>query len=321
MKKLFFILLCLTVTANCSYATIVTAIPPGGNWNNGGTWDGAAPGCYDTIIIPAGASVNMSSSINLTGCPPVKIIIFGNLHFNQSFKLELPCNSWVMFMPGGTMTADNYGNNSKQLKICGTAVWKGQDGPVGGPGGFGNPPLPIELVNFDARWVDNERRVLLDWRTASETNNDFFTIERSSTGIDWFPIFEVDGSGTSSIAIDYLDYDENPLFGESYYRLRQTDFDGEFSVSPAVRLSSTPLQDVVIYPNPIQNGNDLIINLPEGFKLSGIVGVYDMLGKLLVEKDYNHKGTNQIFFHIGSSIASGTYLLKVEEFSTRIVVQ
>ena len=87
--------------------------------------------------------------------------------------------------------------------------------------------MPIELYIWE---VTNLRMsVFLEWSTASETNNDFFTIERSINGTTWLPIGRVDGAGTTSIEHGYSFEDAKPLNGVSYYRIKQTDYNGAFS--------------------------------------------------------------------------------------------
>ena len=81
----------------------------------------------------------------------------------------------------------------------------------------------------------------LDWSTASERNNDYFTIERSASGQDFEEVARVDGAGNSVSTVNYTDRDPWPLPGTSFYRLRQTDFDGTTSVSNMVPVSYTHL--------------------------------------------------------------------------------
>lgn len=84
--------------------------------------------------------------------------------------------------------------------------------------------LPIDLLSFDSE-VKNDRVNLL-WSTASEVNNDYFNIERSDNGKDWRTISETDGAGNSSQMMNYQIFDNSPISGKAYYRLKQTDFDG-----------------------------------------------------------------------------------------------
>ncbi|MBP6573922.1 MAG: hypothetical protein KA230_05700 [Flavobacteriales bacterium] len=92
--------------------------------------------------------------------------------------------------------------------------------------------LPIELISFGAR--NDGPAVLLEWSTASETDNQYFTIERSTDGLSYSALLSTPGAGTSQTAIDYKAHDAEPVVGVSYYRLRQTDFDGSSAVSDAV---------------------------------------------------------------------------------------
>jgi hypothetical protein len=92
-----------------------------------------------------------------------------------------------------------------------------------------NIALPIKLISFDAKLRNNN--VSLTWATAAEINNDFFTIERSTDGQTFEPILTKRGAGNSTVTLEYEANDPNPLDGYSYYRLKQTDYDGHFSYS------------------------------------------------------------------------------------------
>jgi hypothetical protein len=85
--------------------------------------------------------------------------------------------------------------------------------------------LPIELVSFEAK-PTIYNTVDLTWVTASELNNDFFTIERSIDGLNWEIVDTLSGAGTTNQENNYKLTDKRPHFGLSYYRLKQTDFDG-----------------------------------------------------------------------------------------------
>lgn len=110
--------------------------------------------------------------------------------------------------------------------------------------------LPIELVNFDASIIENVR-VKLNWETASELKNDFFTVERSKSGDEWKAIGYINGAGNSSTPLIYTFIDEQPNSGENYYRLKQTDFDGAFTYSSIKSVNvNNEFQTLKIYPNP-----------------------------------------------------------------------
>lgn len=99
---------------------------------------------------------------------------------------------------------------------------------ISGSTGAGSA-LPIELIYFNA--TPNQKTVDLTWATASELNNDFFTVERSIDGLTWEPVLTVNGAGTTNQRTNYRDIDTRPAAGLSYYRLKQTDFDGKWSYS------------------------------------------------------------------------------------------
>jgi hypothetical protein len=112
-------------------------------------------------------------------------------------------------------------------------------------------PLPIELLTFTAR--PDEEKVLLEWTTATETGNAYFTIERSKDGRQFEAIAQVPGAGNSASPLVYALTDENPLIGQSYYRLRQTDYNGDFSFSnmESVFMNQTAGGDIQYFPNPV----------------------------------------------------------------------
>lgn len=113
-------------------------------------------------------------------------------------------------------------------------------------------PLPIEIVYFDAK-LNQKETVDLTWQTQSERDNDYFTIEKSTDGINWDFLGTVDGSGTTNIPQTYYLEDKNPSIGINYYKLSQTDFDGTRSEAGirSVELFSTEM--FVLSPNPAKN--------------------------------------------------------------------
>ncbi len=114
-----------------------------------------------------------------------------------------------------------------------------------------NTPLPIELISFEAR-DQGDGHVRLDWATASEQNNEEFTVERSFDGYDWQDVVKVPGAVNSTQLINYSAVDANSKGPVCYYRLRQTDLDGTSTLSEvvAVELPLKEEQLTEVYPNP-----------------------------------------------------------------------
>jgi hypothetical protein len=121
--------------------------------------------------------------------------------------------------------------------------------------------LPISLINFDAK--KNEKVTDITWSTLSETNNDFFTVERTLDGVNFVEIDKVDGAGNHNGILNYSTSDRNPANGKNYYRLKQTDFDGKFEYSKLVMVEFEGIKtqsSVSVFPNP-SNGNDVKISI------------------------------------------------------------
>jgi Secretion system C-terminal sorting domain len=116
-------------------------------------------------------------------------------------------------------------------------------------------PLPIELIEFTA--VPEKSTVNLNWSTASELKNDYFTVERGLNGVDFEPIAQVNGAGTSTSVHYYSMVDSSPIEGWSYYRLKQTDFDGSNDYSDVVAVQFKEELDVSLYPNPANSSFEL----------------------------------------------------------------
>ncbi len=125
-------------------------------------------------------------------------------------------------------------------------------------------PLPIELVAFNAEAVNQV--VELTWKTASEIDNDYFTIERSNDARNFEEVIRVQGAGDSHQQLDYLATDEDPYNGTSYYRLKQTDFNGNFTYSEIRAVSFSANKELAVYPNPNETG-ELFFNQ----EVSGVI--------------------------------------------------
>jgi Secretion system C-terminal sorting domain len=113
-------------------------------------------------------------------------------------------------------------------------------------------PLPITLISFKAFAENGE--VELEWTTSSETDNAYFTIQRSRDGLGWDNIQKITGAGTSANDQSYTAFDQSPYDGVSYYRLMQTDLDGKQTNSfvVSVTLGNKPV-NISVYPNPARD--------------------------------------------------------------------
>jgi hypothetical protein len=168
--------------------------------------------------------------------------------------------------------------------------------------------LPIELLNFDAKPQGNE--VITSWTTASETNNDYFTLERSADGNTFEKIGTVSGAGNSTSMLNYSETDTSPLPGTSYYRLKQTDYDGKYSYSQMVSVDFTSSNKVIIYQNML-NG-DAFASYQLTSPCSVTIEIFDITGKLIkvpVQNEFLTEGTYHTLLNIGES--QGIYFARV----------
>ena len=183
--------------------------------------------------------------------------------------------------------------------------------------------LPIHLLYFTAKPQTN--RVRLDWATASETNNDYFTVERSEDGEHFNELFKKPGAGISTTNLYYFGYDNKPLPGISYYRLKQTDYDGKFAYSDVESVSlygsdRENTMELKIYPNPAENGKfHLSFDAKQSEKYS--ISIYDAVGKLIYHQDYQaEKGINDYTIEL-PDLASGMYQLEVKNDNVGVITK
>lgn len=179
--------------------------------------------------------------------------------------------------------------------------------------GWGYNALPIELIAFDAK-VEG-KNVRLNWSTAAEINNDFFTLERSVDGRNFDEIGIVRGSGNTTTRRDYDFVDESPLNGESYYRLRQTDYDGKFEVFDPKRISMKKdiLDDskLSVYPNPFTDRFELELESEERGLLT--ISIIGMDGRTIRSESMQMESPGiRWTFSDGANLLTGTYILRLQ---------
>ena len=184
-------------------------------------------------------------------------------------------------------------------------------------------PLPIELISFDA--IMNNKQVDVTWATATETNNNFYTIERSKDGINFEPVSNVDAAGNSLSLINYKDVDTNPFEGISYYRLKQTDFNGTFSYSKIVAVNYSFSNDgMSVFPNPTDGEININMNDLEGKEV--LVVIRDITGKECFSKVILSQENQQLIaIDSEQKLAAGTYIITASSsnklYSKKIIVK
>ena len=170
-------------------------------------------------------------------------------------------------------------------------------------------PLPIQLLYFNGK--SEGRRNLLEWATATETNNDYFTIEKSGDAINFEPMAKINGAGNSTSNLSYNTYDNNPTNGITYYRLKQTDYNGAttYSATTSVENIWSDVSVNNIRPNPTSND----VNFDFYSSVSGkvIIQVYDYMGSLIDTESTNVPEGNTVLKAKMEKVVNGIYTLKV----------
>ncbi|CAN5421596.1 hypothetical protein BH23BAC1_BH23BAC1_27040 [soil metagenome] len=181
-------------------------------------------------------------------------------------------------------------------------------------------PLPVDLISFSGEVKEN--KAVLEWKTATETNNEGFLVEKSKNGIDFYEIAFLEGKG-NSLEIQHYFFEDWEFLENSFYRLRQIDFNGDFSYSKIIHLIKTGENglEISIYPNPVENISTLTIKdeNPEGylyylsiFNSQGveIFSYYDSRSSLYTLFNDNIKNLEKGVYILTLSSASGTKQIK-----------
>ena len=168
--------------------------------------------------------------------------------------------------------------------------------------------LPVEYLYFEAKKEGNT--ATLDWATATETDNNYFAIERSADRVNFDEIGRVTGSGSGS----FYDFtDENPLSGVSWYRLRQVDYNGEFSFSEIrqVVFDETAISNFTVYPSPAQENGTLNIRYQSLEGNSVTLELIDLQGRILRSKENTAEAGITAQTLELTDLAPGAYLLRL----------
>jgi hypothetical protein len=188
-----------------------------------------------------------------------------------------------------------------------------------------NIPLPVTLLQFSASASNGQ--VYLSWVTATENNNHFFSVQNSDDGMLFNDIAIINGAGNSLEPVYYSTVDYSPLNGLSYYRLKQTDFNGSFKYLKTipVQIRTSNFASISLFPNPASNNvTTLIVEGEKGHSV--LVELTDITGKIhysansLIESD-----KHTLTIPLNKLKTKGTYLVCVSgntnRYFKRLIVQ
>lgn len=297
----------LVTNTLCTSAIKITA--NGQNASNSGNDGGGGAGAGGSIILQIN---NFSASI---ACP-----LTVNANGGNGGSVNDPGahggggggGQGVIMFPAGQPTV-----NVITGTLNGTPGTDNNTGTVTGtPGGGLNnggvfvstpTPLPIELLNFDG--IAKNGMIELHWRTATEINNDYFTVEKSLDGINFSIIGKVNAINSNNISSYQLN-DIKPKKGTNYYKLKQTDFDGSFKYSEIITVEFYNSIDFSVYPNPLNNGSSLLIALDKTYASRMELTIYDANGKNVFNKTIEAMDQSDIKIE-NLNLSTGIYIVRI----------
>lgn len=162
---------------------------------------------------------------------------------------------------------------------------------------------PVELFSFYAE--DRNGDVALLWATASEKNNDYFDVERSPDGKKFDAISKIKGNGNSGTILYYEFTDEYPVYGTSYYRLKQVDFDGTSEYSEVIAVTRQDRTSLNVAPNPFSNETFINVSSPNYAKV--YLKILDLSGKEVYSGTHNSNEN----ISAGAGLSAGVYIIQI----------
>lgn len=175
-----------------------------------------------------------------------------------------------------------------------------------------NGVLPVSFSSFTAQKV--EKSVKLNWTTEQEVNSSRFVVERSADGSNWFAITQLPAAGNSSNRLTYTAFDNLPLQGKGYYRIKQVDADGRTQLSVVRNVKFEQEFQLVVSPNP---ATDLVtISWEKQQSNTCLVQLYDAGGNLV----YSEKSNQSQVKIQTSGMRRGLYVVKISN-AQRVITQ
>jgi len=164
-------------------------------------------------------------------------------------------------------------------------------------------PLPVTLIWFDAQTNDN-RAVEVSWTTETEQSSDYFTVEKSINAIDWKHLENQDGAGTSTENHSYMIIDANPVNGVNYYRLKQTDFNGQVHDHGVRAVVLDQEESFIFFPNPASN--QLVMSYKDDREHE--IQLIDVRGRIIQIVKFSGSSSIDV-----DEFSPGVYLLRTED--------
>ncbi len=258
--------------------------------------------CYTFTAVAT--SLSMQMIINSTGCAAGNVLTFDWSLYPSNCSGVIQSGNLANLNANGLTIGASY-------VLCYTWTAACQHNSVY-PYVVASAPLPVELISFEGK--SNEQYVQLKWSTASETNNSYYAIQRSENGADFSEIGKVNGAGTSTNTHEYKFIDASPLYGISYYRLVQIDYDNTASISGNIAIKFLNKYNVSIDKNPVTD--ILTLAFDSELELPVTVKIINQFGKTII----NHpaiipEGFDELVLPV-AAFSKGVYYVQIESAGT-----
>lgn len=304
--RLLFLIAFLTTTTVSHSQNCTSTATPFGIWQDNSTWScsnyPSSTNCYDSIFIIE--HVYMSTQIDLEACTtPIVIVIDDTLRLKNGKKLKLPLYSRIIITNSGVLHTGGSAN-ANFITVGGSNVWSSEDGTLDEP-----TVLDVDYVSFTATNINSF--VQLDWATATEINNDYFSIERSLDGVLFEEIGQLKGNGNSNELVSYQFTDLSPEKGPNFYRLKQIDYNGDYSFSKIIA-ANLKTNVFNIHPNP--TSSNIQIHLSNTDNIQSIE-ITNQLGQKIKTIDIGQDGPISLIDIDVSSLTKGIYYLNISTLS------
>ncbi|MBV6643299.1 MAG: T9SS type A sorting domain-containing protein [Cyclobacteriaceae bacterium] len=276
------------------------------------------------------SSLNLKNAASLTIPAGVVVIVTGAFENKASSVVNV---DGELFLNGadnenkgegvidgmGRLYAPNGITNKGGATIFGNSSYS-----PGCAGGCAYSTLPVELLSFDASFENN---VKITWSTATEVNNEYFSLERSEDGVEFYEIARIEGNGNSTEVIEYAFEDDSYKSEVEYYRLTQVDFDGQYEVFKAIRVETNMGQSensFNVYPTVVTQGK-VTIEGDKPFQVKDIQVISLTGSSNVFQPATSEVGFRNVEVDM-NGVQNGLYLLKMvsedgNEMTSRIIVK
>jgi Right handed beta helix region/Secretion system C-terminal sorting domain len=286
------------------------------SWNNGQNYGMNASG----VTLAAGKVMTLTNCISLTTTTANAfnvVATFATNSWTSGFSVSAtdfqsidPTAAYGARQADGSLPNITFMHltSTSTLRNRGTNVALPFNGTAPDLGAFETTEtLPITLLSFSA--IANKQKNTISWATSSELNNALFLVERSGDGLDFTTIHETKGGGKTEAPQYYTAFDDNPLKGINYYRLRQRDFDGKETLSKIVSVNNILKSTDKIKVYPSLTNQFLTIETP--FEDNATIKVIDNLGRIVLSKKIETLGSTSTNLDV-HGLTNGLYILVFE---------